>query len=77
MQRHRGILHQHASFHERRYSRVPLLVGISISAIVGYLAIAALIRYLERRSFRIFIIYRVALGVLVLALGWGMRQYLG
>jgi len=52
-------------------------VGISISAVVGYLAIAALIRYLERRSFRIFIIYRVALGVLVLALGWGMRQYLG
>jgi undecaprenyl-diphosphatase len=57
--------------------RVPLLVGISVSAVVGYLAIAALIRYLERRSFQIFIVYRVALGVLVLALGWGMRHPLG
>jgi undecaprenyl-diphosphatase len=57
--------------------RVPLLVGISVSAVVGYLAIAALIRYLERRSFQIFIVYRIALGVLVLALGWGMRHQLG
>ena len=57
--------------------RVPLLVGISVSAVVGYLAIAALIHYLERRSFQIFIVYRVALGVLVLALGWGMRHHLG
>ena len=57
--------------------RLPLLVGISVSAVVGYLAIAALIRYLERRSFQIFIVYRVALGVLVLALGWGMRHHLG
>jgi undecaprenyl-diphosphatase len=57
--------------------RVSLLVGISVSAVVGYLAIAALIRYLERRSFQIFIVYRVALGVLVLALGWGMRHPLG
>jgi undecaprenyl-diphosphatase len=56
---------------------VPLLVGISVSAVVGYLAIAALIRYLEHRSFRIFIVYRVVLGVLVLALGWGMRHHLG
>jgi undecaprenyl-diphosphatase len=57
--------------------RVPLVVGISVSAVVGYLAIAALLRYLERRSFQIFIVYRVALGVLVLALGWGMRYYQG
>ena len=57
--------------------RVPFLVGISVSAVVGYFAIAGLIRYLERRSFKIFIVYRVALGVLVLALGWGMRHHLG
>ena len=57
--------------------RLPFLIGICISAVVGYLAIAALIRYLERRSFQIFIVYRVALGVLVLALGWGMRHHLG
>jgi len=54
-----------------------LIHGSAVSALVGYLAIAALIRYLERRSFQIFIVYRVALGVLVLALGWGMRPHLG
>ena len=57
--------------------RVPLVLGISVSAVVGYFAIGALIRYLERRSFKIFIVYRVVLGVLVLALGWGMRHPLG
>ena len=48
--------------------------GIIVAAVVGYLVIAVLIRYLERRTFRIFIVYRVALGVLVLALGWGLRH---
>jgi len=54
--------------------RVPFLVGIAISAVVGYLVIAVLIRYLERRTFRAFVVYRVAVGVLVLALGWGLRH---
>jgi undecaprenyl-diphosphatase len=54
--------------------RLPFLLGVIVAGLVGYLVIAVLIRYLERRTFRIFVIYRLALGVLVLALGWGLRH---
>ncbi len=50
--------------------RLPFLVGIVVSGLVGYTVIAWLIRYLERRTFKPFIVYRMALGVIVLALGW-------
>ncbi|MBZ5514170.1 MAG: undecaprenyl-diphosphate phosphatase [Acidobacteriia bacterium] len=52
--------------------RLPFLLGVVVAGLVGYLVIAVLIRYLEHRTFRVFIVYRIALGVLVLALGWGM-----
>jgi undecaprenyl-diphosphatase len=54
--------------------RLPFLVGVAVAAVVGYLMIAVLIRYLERRTFAVFIVYRIALGVVVLALGWGLRH---
>jgi undecaprenyl-diphosphatase len=54
--------------------RLPFLVGVLISAVVGYLVIGILIRYLERRTFTVFVVYRVVLGVIVLALGWGLRH---
>jgi undecaprenyl-diphosphatase len=53
---------------------LPFLAGVVVAAIVGYAVIAFLIRYLERGTFRIFVVYRLALGVLVLALGWGLRH---
>jgi len=53
---------------------LPFLCGIIVSALVGYLVIAVLIRYLERRTFKVFVVYRIALGVIVLLLGWGLRQ---
>ena len=52
----------------------PFVLGIVVAAVVGYMVIAVLIRYLERGTFRIFVVYRIALGVLVLALGWGLRH---
>jgi undecaprenyl-diphosphatase len=52
---------------------LPFLCGIIVSALVGYLVIAVLIRYLERRTFKVFVVYRIALGVILLALGWGLR----
>ena len=54
--------------------RLPFLVGILVAAVSGYLVIAWLIRYLERRTFKIFVVYRVALGMVVLLLGWGLRH---
>ena len=54
--------------------RMPFLVGIIVSALVGYAVIGVLIRYLERRTFTIFVVYRVLLGVILLAVGWGLRH---
>ncbi len=48
--------------------RLPFVIGVLISAAVGYLVIAWLIHYLQTRTFKPFIIYRITLGVLVLAL---------
>jgi undecaprenyl-diphosphatase len=45
-----------------------LIIATIVSGIVGYMAIAFLINYLKTRSNLIFIIYRVALGVLILIL---------
>ena len=52
--------------------RLPFAVGIVVSGLVGYVVIAWLIRYLERRTFTVFIVYRLVLGVVVLL--WGLRS---
>lgn len=46
---------------------LPLLVGIASAAVVSWLAIDWLIRYLQRHSTWIFVAYRLAFGVLLLA----------
>ena len=51
----------------------PVLVGIIVSALVGYAAIAWLIRYLQSNSLRVFIIYRIVAGVVVIALALAMH----
>jgi undecaprenyl-diphosphatase len=48
----------------------PFIVGIIVSALVGYAAIAWLIRYLQSNSLRVFIVYRIVLGVIVIALAY-------
>jgi undecaprenyl-diphosphatase len=63
--RHAGLPHD---------MRLPFLGGAIISAVVGYLVIAVLIRYLERRTFKVFVVYRVVLGMILLVLGWGLRH---
>jgi undecaprenyl-diphosphatase len=39
-----------------------------ISAVVGYAAIAWLIRYLQSNSLKVFIVYRIVVGVFVIGL---------
>jgi len=46
----------------------PLLVGVLSAAVSSWLAIAILLRYVARHSYGIFALYRVVLGVVVLAL---------
>jgi undecaprenyl-diphosphatase len=43
-----------------------LVVGTLVSAIVGYLAIAWLLRFLQRYSTAVFIVYRLLFGALIL-----------
>src|SRR5208282_5129318 len=53
--------------------QMPVLVGIIISALVGYAAIAWLIRYLQSNSLRLFIVYRIVAGIVVIALAYFMH----
>jgi undecaprenyl-diphosphatase len=49
---------------------MPFLVGVLVSAIVGYATIAWLIRYLQSNSLKVFIIYRLVVGVIVIGLAF-------
>jgi undecaprenyl-diphosphatase len=49
------------------------ILGTLSSAVVGYLAIRFLIRYLERHSLNLFVWYRLALAGLVV-LFWAARR---
>lgn len=53
--------------------QIPVLVGILVSALVGYAAIAWLIRYLQSNSLRPFILYRIVVGIAVIALALAMH----
>ena len=44
----------------------PFIVGIIVSGIVGYLAIAFLMRYLQTHNTFLFVFYRIVLGIVVL-----------
>jgi undecaprenyl-diphosphatase len=46
----------------------PMIVGTAAAAASGYLAIAGLLAFVSRRSYDVFVVYRVAVGVLVLVL---------
>lgn len=46
----------------------PTLVATVVSFVVGYASIAFLIKFLQTRSTLVFVIYRVALGILLFAL---------
>jgi undecaprenyl-diphosphatase len=54
--------------------RVPFITGILVSALVGYVVIGWLIRYLKQRTFTIFVAYRLALGIAVLVLAFMVRR---
>jgi undecaprenyl-diphosphatase len=45
-------------------------IGVAVSAIVGYLVIAFFLRYLQTRTLKIFIYYRILFGIVVLLLAF-------
>ena len=50
--------------------RVPFLVGIIVSGLVGYAVIALLLKYLQFGTFKIFVYYRLIFGIMILALAF-------
>jgi len=46
------------------------VVGFGVSALAGYLVIAFFLRYLQTRTLKIFIYYRILLGIVVLLLAF-------
>jgi len=54
---------------------LPMTLGFLSSLLFGYFTIKFLMSYLQRNTLRIFILYRIALGILILALigGAGFR----
>jgi len=55
--------------------RMPFVVGIAVSAIVGYIVIGWLIRYLQQRTFKLFVIYRLIVGTAVLAIAIAVARH--
>jgi len=47
-----------------------VLIAIAVSAIVGFAVIAFLLRYLQTRTLKIFVYYRIIFGIVVLALAF-------
>jgi undecaprenyl-diphosphatase len=45
-------------------------IGVAVSAIVGYLVIAFFLQYLQTRTLKIFIYYRILFGIVVLLLAF-------
>lgn len=48
--------------------KLPIVVGVVAAGVSSWFAIAVLLRYLQRHSFGVFAVYRVALGALVFVL---------
>jgi undecaprenyl-diphosphatase len=50
----------------------PMAIGVVVSAVVGYLVIAWLLAWLRRQSLTVFVVYRLLLGALILAMYFRM-----
>ena len=66
-----GILEAPKAFH--KFAIAPILVGIGVAAVTGFLTISWLIRWLGNHHLVSFAVYRIALGITLigsLAAGW-------
>ena len=48
--------------------KTPFLIGISVSAVLGFAVIAVFLRFLRTHTLNLFVVYRVVLGIVVIAL---------
>ena len=55
----------------------PCWISVAVSAIVGYAVIAFFLRYLQTRTLKIFVYYRIVFGIVVIVLAflpWGSAR---
>jgi undecaprenyl-diphosphatase len=50
--------------------RIAFLIGIPVSAVVGFFVIAGFLRFLQRNTLLFFVYYRIIFGIIVLALAF-------
>jgi len=55
--------------------QAPFVLGVAVSAIVGYVTIQWLLGYLQSNGLKVFVVYRITLGIVVigLALLWHLQ----
>ena len=51
-----------------------IVVSVLVSAVVGYMVIAFFLHYLQTRTLKIFIYYRILFGIAVLLAFYTMRS---
>jgi undecaprenyl-diphosphatase len=61
-------MHKHHELHT--LASAQFIVGVLVSGVTGWIVIAWFLHYLRLRGFKPFVVYRIALGVLVLALAF-------
>jgi undecaprenyl-diphosphatase len=57
--------------------RVPIILGIAVSGLVGWAVIAFFLKYLRQHTLRFFVYYRVIFGIIVIALAIFFRHAAG
>jgi undecaprenyl-diphosphatase len=48
-------------------------VGVVVSAVAGYLVISGFLAFVQRATMRVFVLYRIVFGIIVLALAYFYR----
>lgn len=62
-----GLLQFYQSFEMLNFnSSINLLSATIVSAVVGYLSIEFLLRYLRKKSVMVFVVYRIIIGIIIL-----------
>ena len=57
--------------------RVPIILGIAVSGLVGWAVIAFFLKYLRQHTLKFFVYYRVIFGIIVIALAIFFRHAAG
>jgi undecaprenyl-diphosphatase len=62
-----GVFELPKLLHDREVGTVPLVIGLTVAAVSGYLCVAWLLRFLRTNTTLGFVVYRVILGLFLLS----------